>query len=169
MECARKDVFKEYNIDGSVTCENRSLDELRDKTSPSSEFVEERVEALPCNSNSLRFFHDCTIALIADLLEGDELSIVPDGPSSLAPYVAFLDDKFKKLNKSGSIVPSLTSLKLIWTSAQNYHKGSRLLLVGDPCVEEIAKQNEESVLLPLQYARKEVNIIGEMLGVEILT
>ena len=95
MECARKDVIKEYNIDGRVTCENRSLYELKDKKSPSREFVEERVEKLPCNSNSLRFFHNCTVAPIADVLEGDELSIVPDGPLCFAPYAAFLDDKFK--------------------------------------------------------------------------
>ena len=84
LECARKDVFKEY-LDTRVTCENRSLVELTDKSSPSRLFVEERVEAFPCNSISLRFFHDCIIAPIADLLEGDELSIVPDGPLCLAP------------------------------------------------------------------------------------
>ena len=33
VECARKDVFKEY-LDARVTCENRSLVELRDKSSP---------------------------------------------------------------------------------------------------------------------------------------
>ena len=84
LECARKDAFKEY-LDARVTRENRSLVELRDKSSPSRLFVEERVEAFPCNSISLRFFHDCIIAPIADLLEGDELSIVPDGPLCLAP------------------------------------------------------------------------------------
>ena len=41
LECSREGVFKENNFDGRITCENRSLDELRDKTSPSSEFVEE--------------------------------------------------------------------------------------------------------------------------------
>ena len=114
LERVRRDVLKENSIDGRVTCENRSLEELRNEKSPSKEFVEERGKPLACN-NSLRFFHDCIIAPIADLLEGDELIIVPEGPLCLAPYAAFLDDKFKYLSESIKIriLPSLTTLKLL--------------------------------------------------------
>ena len=171
LECARKDVFREYNIDGRVTCENRSLDQLRDTTSLSREFVEERLKTLPCNNNSLRLFYDCIIAPIADLLEGDELIIVPDGPLCLAPYAAFLDDKFRYLSESVRIriLPSLTSLKLIRNSAQDYHRSSGVFLVGDPCVEEITNKHGEAGLLPLPYAREEVKTIGEVLSTIPLT
>ena len=170
LESVRKDVFKENSIDGRVTCENRSLEELRKERSPSKEFVEERGKPLACN-NSLRFFHDCIIAPIADLLEGDELIIVPEGPLCLAPYAAFLDDKFKYVSESVRIriLPSLTTLKLIGKFRQDYHRSSGVLLVGDPCVKEITNEQGEVMLSPLPYARKEVNSIGEMLGVVPLT
>jgi len=170
LECVRKDVFKEYNIDGRVTCENRSLDGQTSKISRSQEITEERGKTLPGNNNSLRFFYNCIIAPIADLLEGEELAIVPEGPLCLAPYAAFLDDEFRYLSESVRvrILPSLTSLKLIGNSAQNYHRRG-VLLVGDPCVEEITNDQGETFLSPLPYARKEVMTIGEMLGVVPLT
>ena len=171
LECVRKDVFKEYKIDGRVACENRSLDEQTNKISPSREFTEERKKTLACNNNSLRFFHNCIIVPIADLLEGDELIIVPDGPLCLAPYAAFLDDKFKYLSESIKIriLPSLTTLKLIRNFPQDYHRSGGVLLVGDPCVEEIRNDQGEAILSPLPYAREEVKTIGEMLGVVPLT
>ena len=170
LECVRKDVLKENSIVGRVTCENRSLEGLRNERPPSKEFVEERGKPLACNI-SLRFFHDCIIAPIADLLEGDELIIVPEGPLCLAPYAAFLDDKFKYLSESIKIriLPSLTTLKLIGNFRQDYHRSSGVLLVGDPCVREITNQQGKPILLPLPCAREEVNAIGEMLGVEPLT
>ena len=171
LECVRRGVFKENSIDGRVTCENRSLEELRKERSPSKESVEERGKPLARNSNSLRCFHDCTIAPIADLLEGDELIIVPEGPLCLAPYAAFLDEKSKYLSESIKIriLPSLTTLRLIRNFPQDYHRSSGVLLVGDPCVKEITNEQGEVILSPLPYAREEVNAIGEMLGVVPLT
>jgi len=100
FERVRKDVFKEYNIDGRVTCENRSLDGQTSKLSRSKGITEERGKTLPGNDNSLRFFYNCIIAPIADLLEGEELAIVPEGPLCLAPYAAFLDDQLRYLSES---------------------------------------------------------------------
>ena len=62
LERVRKDVFKECEIDGRVSCENRSLDERKTNISPSREFTKERENPLPCINNSLRLFHDCIIA-----------------------------------------------------------------------------------------------------------
>ena len=171
LECVRKDVLNEYKIEGRVACENRSLDERTTSISLSREFTEEREETFPRNNNSLRLFHDCIIAPIEDLLEGDELIIVPDGPLCLAPYVAFLDDKFRYLGESFKIriLPSLTTLNLIGNSPQDYHRSSGALLVGDPCVEEFRNEQGEAILSPLSYAREEVKTIGEMLDVVPLT
>ena len=171
FECVRKDVLHEYKIEGRVACENGSLDERTTSISPSRQFTEEREETFPRNNNSLRLFHDCIIAPIEDLLEGDELIIVPDGPLCLAPYAAFLDHKFRYLSESFKIriLPSLTTLNLIGNSPPDYHRSSGVLLVGDPCVEEFRNEQGEAILTPLSYAREEVNIIGEMLNVGPLT
>ena len=171
LECVRKDVFKENGIAGRATCENRTLEKLRKKLPPSKEFDQETAESLPGMSNSLRLFHDCIIGPIADLLQGDELIIVPDGPLCLAPYAAFLDDEFKYLSESVRIriLPSLTSLQLIAESAKDYHRRSGVLLVGDPCVKEVTNKLGESILPRLPYAEKEVTMIGDMLGIPPLT
>ena len=172
LECVRKDVFKENRIDDRVNCENRSLEELRNERSPSKEFVEERGKSSACNNKSLRFFHDIVISPIADLLKGDELTIVPEGPLCLAPYAAFLDEKLNYLSESIRIriLPSLTTLKLIANFPQDYHRSSGVLLVGDPCVSEITNEQGEVIVLPsLPYAREEVNTIGKMLGAVPLT
>ena len=171
LEYVRKDFFKENRIDGRVTCENRSLEELRNERSPRKEFVEESGKPLACNNNSLRFFYDIIISPIADLLEGDQWTIVPEGPLCLALYAAFLNEKLKYLSESIKIriLPSLTTLKLIANFPQDYHRSSGVLLVGDPCVKEITNEQGEVILSPLPYAREEVNVIGEMLGAVPLT
>ena len=170
LECIRKSVFQENAITARVTCENRSLDELRKKLPPSKEFEQETVKASQCENNSLRTLHDCIIGPVADLLQGGELVIVPDGPLCLAPYAALLDGKSRYLSESVRIriAPSLTSLKLIADSAENYHSTSGALLVGDPCVEEVTNERGERILSPLLYARREVKMIGGMLGIKPL-
>ena len=171
LQCVRKAIFKENGITARASCENRTLDKLRKKLPPSEEFDQETAEPLPGISNSLRLFHDYIIGPIADLLQGDELIIVPDGPLCLAPYAAFVDDEFKYLSESVRIriLPSLTSLRLIAKSAKDYHRRSGVLLVGDPCVKEVTNELGESILPRLPYARKEVKMIGNMLGIPPLT
>ena len=54
----------------------------------------ENIQTVPCSSvdkNSLHFLYDTVIGPVADLLQGDELIIVPDGPLCIAPYTAFID------------------------------------------------------------------------------
>ena len=171
LQCVRKDVFKEKGIAGRASCETCTLEKLRKKLPPSKEFDQESAETLPGINNSLRLFHDCIIGPIADLLQGDELIIVPDGPLCLAPYAAFLDDELRYLSESVRIriFPSLTSLQLIAKSAKDYHRRSGVLLVGDPYVREVTDRFGYSILPRLPYARKEVKMIGDMLGIPPLT
>ena len=63
----------------------------------------------------------------------------------------------------------MTSLKLISNSAEDFHRSSGALLVGDPCLEEITNKQGKPILLPLPYARQEVKMIGEMLGIAPFT
>ena len=170
LESLRKSVFKENQITARVACEDRSLGELRNRLPPSQESLQE-TKSLHCKSNSLRIFHDCFIGPIADLLQGDELIIVPDGPLCLAPYAAFLDSESRYLSQSirTRILPSLTSLQLIANSAEDYHRTSGVLLVGEPCLEKFTNLLGEPIFSPLPYAKKEVEMIGKMLNIIPLT
>ena len=170
LEGLRKGVFKENKISARVACEDRSLDELRNRLSPCQEYSQ-NTKTSNYKTNCLRLFHEYFIGPIADLLEGEELIIVPDGPLCLAPYAAFLDDESNYLSQSTRtrILPSLTSLKLIANSAQDYHKKSGVLLVGDPCLAKFTNLLGKPIFFPLPCARKEVEMIGEMLGIPPLT
>ena len=164
LECLSRDALEEIQ-------RKRSANDLRDELPPTEESGQEAVKSSRCKSNPLCLFHDLIIGPIADLLEGEELIIVPDGPLCLAPCAAFLDGKSRYLSESFRIriLPSLTSLKLITHSAESYHKKSGVLLVGDPCLEEITNIFGAPKFDPLPYARKEVEAIGEMLNISPLT
>ena len=169
LERLRKDMIEENKIRVRVTCENRSLDERGHNLPPSEEAFMETAERLKNKNDSLRLFYDCVIGPIADVLEGDELPIVPDGPLCLVPFAAFLDDKSRYLSESFkiTILPSLTSLKLITECTQDYHLTSGALLVGDPCLEGVKGKHRKLKQLP--GALKEVQMIGEILDTMPLT
>ena len=142
-----------------VRCENRSLDKRRDKHTSRTEKDEPSHKTIDC----FKPLYDAVIGPIEDLLDGDELIVVPDGALSLAPWAA--------LSESLRIrtVPSLTSLKFIIDSPDEYHCKSGALLVGDPCLKKITNKWGNPIYDELTYARKEVEMIGEILKCEPLT
>ena len=87
---------------------------------------------------------------------------MPEGPLGLAPLPA--------LSESIRIrtIPSLTSLKLIIASPDVCHSKSRLLLVGNPCLEMVTKCGKPG-FKNLENAEKEVKKIGGILKVQPLT
>ena len=107
--------------------------------------------------------YDAVIGPIEDLLDGDELIVVPDGALSLVPWAA--------LSESLRIrtVPSLTSLKFIIDSPDEYHCKSGALLVGDPCLKKVTNKRGYPIYDQLEYAKKEVEMIGEILNCQPLT
>ena len=138
-----------------IRCEDRSMDELRDYQ-PSNR---EAAEQSPTSSvNSLRRLYDVIISPIADLLEGDRLIVVPDGPFWLAPYSALSE------SISVRIVPSLTALQLMAGAPEDFHSRSGALLVGDPCLEEVTNVFGKPVWKQLPFAREEVEMIGKLLN-----
>ena len=169
LERLTKDMIKENKIRARVTCENRSLDEPGHNLPPSEIAVQETAETLKTKNDSLRLLYDRLIGPITDVLEGDELTIVPDGPLCLVPFAAFLDDKSRYLSESYkiSVLPSLTSLKMITECAKDYHMTSGALLVGDPCLEGVKVKHRK--LKQLSGALKEVQMIGEILNTTPLT
>ncbi|CAH3180706.1 unnamed protein product [Porites lobata] len=157
-------VLKNIRAGVGIRCENRSMDKLRDDSTPSST-QDDNQTADPSQGgiDSLQPLYDAVIGPIKDLLDGDELIVVPDGALSKAPWAA--------LSESLRIrtVPSLTSLKVITDSPCEYHSKSGALLVGEPCLKKITDKRGNPIYDPLKYARMEVEMIGEILKSQTLT
>ncbi|CAH3195994.1 unnamed protein product, partial [Porites evermanni] len=143
-------VLKSIGAGRGIRCENRSMDKL---TSEASQ------ETTDC----LQLLYNVLIGPIENLLDGDELIVVPDGPLCKAPWAALSETLRIRT------VPSLTSLKVITDSPSGRHVKSGALLVGDPCLEKVTNKRGEPIYDPLKYARKEVEMIGEILESKPLT
>ena len=153
--------LKEIGVRVRVKCENRSLDELNDGDVDNTDEEDEDKQGVPsqCTINALEPLHDAILGPIADLCHCNELIVVPDGPLCLAPFSA--------LSTSIHIrtVPSLTSLKLITDRPEDCKSVQEALLVGDPYLGNV----EYPKYRQLPFARKEVEMIGEILKITPLT
>ena len=109
------------------------------------------------------------MAPIADLVNGNELIFVPESSLCLVPFAALMDSNSKYLCESFRIrvIPSLTTLKLITDSPDDFHNETGVLLVGDPCLDEVLFEGKKLPQLPC--ARKEVTMIGRILDTAPLT
>jgi len=155
-------VLKNIDAGVGVRCENCSLGELSYDSQSAKDSNEELVESSHCTIRSLQPLYDAIVGPIVDLLQDDELIIVPDGPLCLAPLCG--------LSESIRIrtVPSLTSLKLITDCPEDYHCKSGALLVGDPCLKHVTKKGKPKYDA-LPGAKKEVEMIREIIKVPPLT
>ncbi|XP_068703704.1 tetratricopeptide repeat protein 28-like [Montipora foliosa] len=158
-----KSTFKQINAGTVVRCENRSLDRQCSDFSSSREGVEETVQSLSFSVHSLQPLYDVLVSPIADLLEGDDLVFVPDGHFCLAPFSALSDSVRIRA------IPSLTALKLIAIAPDDFQSKNEVLLVGDPCLKEVTYGTGEPMYGQLPCAKKEVDIIGELLQTTPLT
>ncbi|XP_022787469.1 tetratricopeptide repeat protein 28-like [Stylophora pistillata] len=166
IEHLNKITLEENSARATVTCENPSLD------SPKREEVANDV--IPINvwyskSRALQKLYDIIVTPIADLIEGKELTFVPEGPFCLVPYAALEDSKSTYLSDSFRIrvLPSLTTLQLIHDCPAQFHMTTGALLVGDPCFKDIIYQGRRLMQLP--GARNEVEMIGRILNIAPLT
>ena len=129
--------------------------------SPASLLSNDDKEILDLSS-SLCLIHRLVFGGISDFLQGEELVIVPDGPLYFVPFAALREsiqsNYFFELFRI-RLFPSLTSMKIIADSPQDYHRNSDGLLVGDPYNDEIAS---------LPAARQEVILIGRWTGIKPL-
>ena len=162
--------YNSIGVRAGVSCEDRSIDALRKPTSPDTKSDDEVTPPSLPQGSSLNTLYDIVIKPITDLIQGNELIIVPDGPLWLAPYAAFMDPNSKYLCESFQIrlIPSLTSLKMIKDCPEGYHCKSGALLVGDPWVGEVVitdGEGNEATLEQLAFAKLEVEMIGEILKV----
>ena len=173
LKSLRKKAYEEVRGRFQVICENRTLDETstEQELPTAEERGEETGNPSQSDENPLRLFYECIISPISNFIEDGELVVVPDGPLCLAPFAAFLDSESKYLSESMRIriLPSLMCMKLINASPKEYHNKSGALLVGDPCLEDFTTLLGENRYFPLPFAKKEVEMIGAMLGLQPLS
>ena len=158
-----KDSLNKIGAGRDVRCENRSLDVLSDKSTSSTQ--EDDKISIPSHENIdwLQPLHDIVFGPIEDLLDGDELVVVPDGALCLAPWTALSETLRIR------IIPSLTSLKVIRDSSSEYHSKTGALLVGDPCLRKVTNKRDKPIYDQLEFAKKEVEMIGKLLNSQPLT
>ena len=156
-------VLKKIGAGVGVRCENRSMDQLSDDSTSNTRDEHQTSEPSQETTNCLPPLYDVLTGPIEDLLDGDELIVVPDGALSKAPWAALSETLRIRT------VPSLTSLKVITDSPSGHHSKSGALLVGDPCLEKVTNRGGKPVYDPLKYARMEVEMIGEILKSKTLT
>ncbi|XP_073249719.1 tetratricopeptide repeat protein 28-like [Porites lutea] len=157
-------VLKNIRDGVGIRCENRSMDKLSDDSTPSSTRDDNQTsEPSQETTDFLQPLYDAVLGPIEDLLDGDELIVVPDGALCLAPWAALRESLRIRM------VPSLRSLEVITDSPCEYHSKSGALIVGDPCLEKVTNKWGNPIYEPLKYARMEVEMIGEILESQPLT
>ena len=157
-------VLKNIRDGVGIRCENRSMDKLSDDSTPSSTRDDNQTsEPSQETTDFLQPLYDAVLGPIEDLLDGDELIVVPDGALCLAPWAALRESLRIRM------VPSLRSLEVITDSPSEYHSKSGALIVGDPCLEKVTNKWGNPIYEPLKYARMEVEMIGEILESQPLT
>ena len=110
------------------------------------------------------------IAPVVEFLDETELVIVPDRALYKVPFAALKDESERYLSQTYRIriVPSLSTLGLIQDSPADYHSQTGALIVGDPEVGDVLYKGRIENLCRLPSARKEAEMIGELLGAEPL-
>ena len=163
--------YEKIGVRANANCENRSLDVFRENCSAVERSSKKSSQPiLQEDIHPLSALYSYVIAPILDLIDGDEIIIVPDGPLWPAPFAAFLNPSSKCLCESFKvrIIPSLTSLKII-LHCPEYHCSSGALIVGDPDVSEVTNSQGDQILQQLPFARKEAQMIGQILNTAPLT
>ena len=153
----------EIGVRAGVKIENRSLDESRE-VGCTTDRAPVNISRPLSPQESLKSFFDLIIAPVADLVHGNDLVLVPEGPLCLVPYAALMNPEQEYLCESLRIrlIPSLTTLKLVTDCPDDFHNTTGALLVGDPSLEEVLHEGRKLCQLP--YAKKEVEMIGRILG-----
>ena len=165
--------FRRFQNLSQENCEDRSLLDLnpRYQTAQSQEdsladfrLVEEEDDEDQEPKPSLSLYYKLIIAPLVGLVEEPEIVIAPDRQLYRVPFAALEDESGKYLSETFRIriVPSLTTLKIIQDRPPDNHSETDALIVGDPDVSQVF------FLSQLPCARKEAEMIGELLGVQPL-
>ena len=110
-------------------------------------------------NSSLSLCYKMFIAPIYDLLEEPEVIIVPDRSLYKVPFAALSEKEGAEyLSETHRIrvIPSLTTLKIIQDSPEDYHSNTGALIIGNPKVDWLPS---------LPCARKEAEMVGRLMHV----
>ncbi|XP_022795109.1 tetratricopeptide repeat protein 28-like [Stylophora pistillata] len=156
------DNFRSLGILPIEECEDRSLNMVESqplspvrKSSARFRLVEEDEQFI----SSLSMCYKTFIAPVYDLLEEPEVIIVPDRSLYKVPFAALSEiEGAEYLSETHRIrvIPSLTTLKIIQDSPDDYHSHNGALIIGNPKVDWLP---------PLKGARKEAEMVGRLVGV----
>ena len=127
---------------------------------------EENLQPVP----TLAECYQMIIAPVANFLDEPEIVIVPDRALYKVPFAALMDESEKYLSQTYRIriVPSLSTLGIIQDSPADYHSQTGALIVGDPDVGDVLYKGRLENPCRLPSARKEAEMIAELLGAEPL-
>ena len=175
-------IFRTFHFQPTqVHCEDRSLfpsnagyvkqaSSWRDGPEAFRPVEEDEDENQYIDPPNLSQCYKMIISPVADLLVEPEIIIVPDRVFYKVPFSAFKDENNKYLSETFRIriVPSLTTLRLIQESPEDYHSQTGVLIVGEPDVGDVYHKGRLEKLCPLPGAKEEAEMIGRLLGVQPL-
>ncbi|CAH3163172.1 unnamed protein product, partial [Pocillopora meandrina] len=160
------DNFRSLGILPPKDCEDRSLNTIKplssaQKSSARLRLVEEDEDEDEDEKviSSLHLCYKMFIAPVYDLLDEPEVIIVPDRRLYKVPFAALSEKEgaeYLSETHKIRIIPSLTTLKNIQDSPEDYHSNTGALVTGNPKV---------NWLQPLPAARKEAEMVGRLVGV----
>ena len=162
------DNFRSLGILPTKDCEDRSLNTIKlqplspaQKSSARLRLVEEDEDEDEDEKviSGLFLCYKMFIAPVYDLLEEPEVIIVPDRSLYKVPFAALSEKEGAEyLSETHRIrvIPSLTILRIIQDSPEDYHSNTGALVIGNPKVDW---------LLSLPGARKEAEMVGRLVGV----
>ncbi|PFX27388.1 Tetratricopeptide repeat protein 28 [Stylophora pistillata] len=156
------DNFRSLGIFLTKDCEDRSLNMAESQphspernSSARMRLVVEDGEVISCLSLCYKIF----IAPVYGLLAEPEVIIVPNSTLYKVPFAALSEKEGAEYLSDTHrirVIPSLTTLKTVQDSPEDYHSNAGALIVGNPKVDW---------LLPLPGARKEAEMVGRLVGV----
>ena len=173
--CDVEGIFKKsaasFGVLPKANCEDRSLD---DNVTTSLHKASRAYLQGGQTKDTERIHHLCykwIVAPVEDLLTEPEIIIVPDRFSYRVPFAALHDEsagKYLSEKYRIRIVPSLTTLRIIQECPADYHSLTDALVAGDPTVGKVHYNGRLIDITPLFHARKEAEMVGELLGIEPL-
>ena len=162
------DNFRSLGILPTKDCEDRSLNMVKlrplspaQKSSARLLLVEDDEDENEDEKviSGLFLCYKMFIAPVYDLLVEPEVIIVPDRSLYKVPFAALSEKEGAEyLSETHRIrvIPSLTTLKIIQDSPEDYHSNTGALIIGNPKV---------NWLPPLPGAREEAEMVGRLVGV----
>ena len=160
----RRQLMKAFFEGAAGQCEDRSLSayyKRKGKCLEEEEGDGQTEDRAKAQDLLLHLFYRQLFSPVADQIQSQDIIIVPEGDMWMVPFPALKDADGKFLSETYRIrvIPSLTALKMIQASPDDYHKTTGALIVGDPEV------HPDTGLVPLPGARKEAQEIADLLGV----